>query len=217
VRALALVSVTKDYDGVRALDGVSCEIAPGEMVALVGPSGCGKSTLLNLAGCIDLPSAGSVFVDGQETSRLSDDRLTALRRDRIGTIFQFFNLLPAMTVADNVALPLILQRCPQKELEDRVAAALDGVGIADKAGAYPSQLSGGQAQRAAVARAIVHKPALVLADEPTGNLDSHSGITVLQLLRDIADRGQTILMATHSPEAAKWCDRSIQLQDGKIT
>jgi len=209
-------SVTKDYDGVRALDSVSCAIEPGEMVALVGPSGCGKSTLLNLAGCIDLPTSGSVLVDGRETSRLNDDRLTILRRDRIGTIFQFFNLLPAMTVAGNVALPLILQRCPQKELDERVAAALEAVGIADKAAAYPSQLSGGQAQRAAVARAIVHKPALVLADEPTGNLDSRSGITVLQLLRDIADRGQTILMATHSPDAAKWCDRSIELQDGKL-
>src|SRR5438270_6751278 len=179
LRALA---VTKEYGSVRALDGVSFEIAAGEMVALAGPSGCGKSTLLNLAGCIDLPTSGSILVDGQETNRLNDDRLTALRRDRIGTIFQFFNLLPAMTVAGNVALPLILQRCPQKELDERVAAALAAVGIAEKAGAYPSQLSGGQAQRAAVARAIVHKPALVLADEPTGNLDSHSGITVLQLL-----------------------------------
>jgi putative ABC transport system ATP-binding protein len=216
VRALAVLSVTKEYDSVRALDGVSFEIAAGEMVALVGPSGCGKSTLLNLAGCIDLPTTGSIFVDGQETSRLKDDALTALRRDRIGTIFQFFNLLPAMTVAGNVALPLILQHCPQKELDERVEAALEAVGIADKAGAYPAQLSGGQAQRAAVARAIIHKPALVLADEPTGNLDSHSGNNVLALLREIADRGQTILMATHSPEAAKWCDRAIKLQDGKL-
>jgi putative ABC transport system ATP-binding protein len=212
-----MVSVTKDYDGVRAVDGVSFEIAPGEMVALVGPSGCGKSTLLNLAGCIDLPTSGSVFVDGQETTRLNDDRLTALRRNRIGTVFQFFNLLPAMTVAGNVALPLILQRCPQKEIDRRVEEALEAVGIADKTASYPSQLSGGQAQRAAVARAIIHKPALVLADEPTGNLDSHSGTTVLHLLRDIADRGQTILMATHSPEAAKQCDRSIHLQDGRLT
>lgn len=214
VRALAVVSVTKEYDSVRALDGVSFEIAPGEMVALVGPSGCGKSTLLNLAGCIDLPTSGSIFVDGQETSRLKDDRLTALRRDRIGTVFQFFNLLPAMTVAGNVALPLVLQRCPQEELDERVEAALEAVGIADKSGAYPAQLSGGQAQRAAVARAIIHKPALLLADEPTGNLDSHAGNNILTLLREIADRGQTILMATHSPEAAKWCDRAIRLQDG---
>lgn len=215
--ALAVRSVTKDYDGVRALDGVSFEIDAGEMVALVGPSGCGKTTLLNLAGCIDLPTSGMVFVDGQETSTLKDDRLTALRRDRIGTIFQFFNLLPAMTVASNVALPLILQRRPEREVGERVEAALKSVGIEDKANAYPAELSGGQAQRAAVARAIVHKPALVLADEPTGNLDSHTGATILTLLRDIADRGQTILLATHSPDAAKWCDRTIRLQDGKLS
>lgn len=215
--ALAVESVIKDYGSVRALDGVSFEIAAGEMVALVGPSGCGKSTLLNLAGCIDLPTSGKVLVDGHETGRLNDDRLTALRRDRIGTVFQFFNLLPAMTVAANVALPLILQRRPQREVDERVAAELEAVGIAEKAGAYPAELSGGQAQRAAVARAIVHKPALVLADEPTGNLDSHSGATVLTLLREIADRGQTILMATHAPDAAKWCDRAIRLQDGKLT
>ena len=217
VPALAVESVSKEYGSVRALDGVSFEIAPGEMVALVGPSGCGKSTLLNLAGCIDLPTSGKVLVDGHETGKLKDDRLTALRRDRIGTVFQFFNLLPAMTVAANVALPLILQRRPQREVDERVAEALESVGIAEKAGAYPAELSGGQAQRAAVARAIVHKPALVLADEPTGNLDSHSGTTILTLLREIADRGQTILMATHAPDAAKWCDRAIRLQDGKLT
>jgi putative ABC transport system ATP-binding protein len=218
------VDVTKSYSegssnggvSVRALDGVSFEVAAGEMVALVGPSGCGKSTLLNLIGCIDLPTSGSVFVDGQETSKLNDDRLTALRRDRIGTVFQFFNLLPAMTIAGNVALPLVLQRCGQREMDERVAAALAAVDIADKADAYPSQLSGGQAQRTALARAVIHRPAIVLADEPTGNLDSRAGANVLKLLRDVADRGQTILMATHSPEAAKWCDRTISLQDGRI-
>lgn len=215
--ALAVRSVTKDYDGVRALDTVSFEIEAGEMVALVGPSGCGKSTLLNLAGCIDLPTSGTVLVDGRDTSQLKDDALTALRRDRIGTIFQFFNLLPAMTVSTNVALPLILRRRPEREVDERVEAALKSVGIEDKANAYPAELSGGQAQRAAVARAIVHNPALVLADEPTGNLDSHSGATILTLLRDFADGGQTILMATHSPDAAKWCDRTIHLQDGKLT
>jgi putative ABC transport system ATP-binding protein len=217
VPALAVDSVTKEYGSVRALDGVSFEIAAGEMVALIGPSGCGKSTLLNLAGCIDLPTSGHVLVDGHDTSKLKDDRLTALRRDCIGTVFQFFNLLPAMTVSTNVALPLILQHRPQREIDERVAAALEAVGIPEKAGAYPAELSGGQAQRAAVARAIVHKPALVLADEPTGNLDSHSGITILALLREIADRGQTILMATHSSDAAKWCDRTISLEDGKLT
>ena len=218
------IDVSKSYSegssnggvSVRALDGVSFELAAGEMVALVGPSGCGKSTLLNLIGCIDLPTSGSVFVDGRETSKLNDDRLTALRRDRIGTVFQFFNLLPAMTVAANVGLPLVLQRCGQREMKERVASALAEVDIADKADAYPAQLSGGEAQRAALARAVIHRPAIVLADEPTGNLDSHAGANVLKLLRGVADRGQTILMATHSPEAAKSCDRTINLQDGRI-
>ena len=210
--------VSKRYDGnVLALDDVNVTVESGELVALLGPSGCGKSTLLNLLGCIDLPTSGEVLIEDRATSRLSDDALTLLRRDRIGTIFQFFNLLPAMTVSANVALPLILQRRPEREVNERVEAALKSVGIEDKANAYPAELSGGQAQRAAVARAIVHKPALVLADEPTGNLDSHSGATILTLLRDIADGGQTILMATHSPDAAKWCDRTIHLQDGKVT
>lgn len=186
------------------------------MVAIVGPSGCGKSTLLNLVGCIDLPTSGSVVVDGRDTASLSDGALTALRRDRIGTVFQFFNLLPAMSVAANVALPLVLQRCDPSLIREKVSAALATVGIADKAGAYPAQLSGGQAQRAALARAVIHRPAIVLADEPTGNLDSHAGENVLTLLREAADRGQTILMATHSPDAAKWCDRVIRLQDGCI-
>jgi len=201
---------------VRALVDVSLEVREGELVALVGPSGCGKSTLLNLIGCIDLPTAGSVFVDGHETHALGDDALTALRRDRVGTVFQFFNLLPAMTVAQNVALPLILQRCARRDIERRVAETLAAVGIAEKAGSYPAQLSGGQAQRVALARAVIHKPAIVLADEPTGNLDSQSGANVLKLLHEVARAGQAILLATHSLEAAAACDRTIRMQDGSI-
>jgi putative ABC transport system ATP-binding protein len=201
---------------VRALDGVSLEVRAGEMVALVGPSGCGKSTLLNLIGCVDLPSSGTIEVDGRATSSLDDDALTALRRERIGTVFQFFNLLPAMTIAENVALPLVLQRRPRAEIDARVTAALAAVGIGDKARSYPSQVSGGQMQRAAIARATVHDPAIVLADEPTGNLDSHSGATVLALLRAFATNGQAILMATHSAEAASVCDRIVHMQDGRI-
>jgi len=214
------IEVSKIYSSggvsVRALEDVSLEVHAGEMVAVVGPSGCGKSTLLNLVGCIDLPSAGSVFVDGHETHALDDDALTALRRSRIGTVFQFFNLLPAMTVAGNVALPLILQHRARREIEERVAAALAAVGIAEKADAYPAQLSGGQTQRAALARAVIHRPAILLADEPTGNLDSQSGANVLKLLRDIAGAGQAILLATHSLEAAASCDRVIRMQDGCI-
>jgi putative ABC transport system ATP-binding protein len=201
---------------VHALEGVSLTVAGGEMVALVGPSGCGKSTLLNLIGCVDLPSAGAVLVAGSETTALDDDALTALRRDRVGTIFQFFNLLPALTLEANVGLPLVLQHVAPAEIAARAGAALDAVGLRDKARAYPAQVSGGQLQRAAIARAIVHRPAIVLADEPTGNLDSQNGENVLRLLRGLADAGQAILMATHSMEAAAVCDRTIRMHDGRI-
>ncbi|MGH7707099.1 MAG: ABC transporter ATP-binding protein [Vulcanimicrobiaceae bacterium] len=200
----------------RALDGVTMAIVAGEMVALVGPSGCGKSTLLNLIGCVDLPTAGSVLIDGRRTADLDDRALTLLRRDRVGTVFQFFNLLPTMTVAENVALPLMLQRRERAEIDRRVRGALDAVGIADKTDAYPAEISGGQLQRAAIARATVHEPAILLADEPTGNLDSRNGRSVLDLLRRFAERGQAILMATHSTEAASFCDRVVRMQDGRI-
>jgi ABC-type lipoprotein export system ATPase subunit len=201
---------------VRALDGVSLEVERGAMVALVGPSGCGKSTLLNLVGCVDLPTSGRVLVDGRDTTALDDDALTLLRRDRVGTIFQFFNLLPALSVEANVGLPLVLQGRPGHEIAERVAAALAAVGLGDKARAYPAQISGGQLQRAAIARSIVHQPAVLLADEPTGNLDSVNGENVLRLLRSLADGGQAILMATHSAEAAAVCDRTIRMHDGHI-
>jgi putative ABC transport system ATP-binding protein len=215
VRA-AVKSYGSGADTVRALDGVSLEVRPGEMVALVGPSGCGKSTLLNLIGCVDLPTGGEVRVDGCVTSALDDDALTLLRRDRVGTVFQFFHLLPALRVADNVALPLVLQRVARAEIDARVAAALASVGLAQKARAYPAELSGGQQQRVAIARATIHRPAILLADEPTGNLDSQTGATMLQLLRGFADAGQTILMATHSDAAAAICERVVRMQDGRI-
>jgi len=214
-----IVDVFKTYPGieaVRALDGVSVDVRAGEMVALVGPSGCGKSTLLNLVGGVDLPTSGTVFVAGHDTTALDDDGLTALRRERVGTIFQFFNLLPAMTIAENVALPLVLLRRDRAEVDLAVREALQSVGILEKAKAYPPQVSGGQMQRAAVARATIHRPAIVLADEPTGNLDSTSGAAVLALLRRFADSGQAILMATHSNDAAAVCDRIVRMQDGRI-
>ena len=201
---------------VVALDGVSLTVKAGEMVALVGPSGCGKSTLLNLVGCVDLPSSGDVLVAGRNTRELDDDALTLLRRDYVGTIFQFFNLLPALTVEANVGLPLVLQRVPPAEVAKRVALALEEVGITEKARVYPPQISGGQMQRVAIARAMVHDPAILLADEPTGNLDTQNGANVLRMLRALADRGQAILMATHSLEAAAICDRTIRMQDGRI-
>ncbi len=201
---------------VTALRGVSLEVMAGEMVAVVGPSGCGKSTLLNLIGCTDLPTSGTMVVDGQSTSTLDDDALTRLRRDRVGTIFQFFNLLGSMTVRENVALPLVLQRKSSAEIAQRVTESLTTVGLAGRAAAYPAELSGGEAQRTAIARAIVHRPAIVLADEPTGNLDTQNGATVLDLLRGLARGGRTILMVTHSVEAAAACDRVIAMRDGLI-
>jgi putative ABC transport system ATP-binding protein len=203
-------------DVVHALTGVDLDVRRGEMVALVGPSGCGKSTLLSLVGCVDLPTAGVVYVDGRATHELRDDALTALRRDRVGTVFQFFNLLPALRVEDNVGLPLVLARAARDAVRARVAAALDDVGLSAKARAFPAQLSGGQMQRVAIARAVVHAPAILLADEPTGNLDSQTGAEVLALLRRYADRGQAILMATHSAEAAAMCDRVVHMRDGRI-
>ncbi len=217
MQPVRVLAVSKRYDGdVLALDDVSFDVRRGELVALLGPSGCGKSTLLNLAGCIDLPTAGEVSIDGRSTHMLSDDELTQLRRDRIGTIFQFFNLLPTLTIAQNVALPLVLQGRPAAEIDARVARALASVGIEKKADAAPGQVSGGQLQRAAIARAIVHEPAIVLADEPTGNLDSTNGALVLDILRALADGGQAILMATHSGEAAARADRRIHLRDGRV-
>lgn len=214
---VVLEDVKKEYPGgVTAVAGVSFSVRAGELVGLLGPSGCGKSTLLNLMGCIDLPTSGRVFIAGEETSQLADDDLTRLRRVRIGTIFQFFNLLPTLTVTENVALPLALQKTSRPQIRARVESVLERVGLSDRARAFPAEVSGGQMQRAAIARAIVHDPAIVLADEPTGNLDSRNGEKVLQLLRGLADAGQTIVMATHSPQAASICDRRIQMLDGRI-
>jgi putative ABC transport system ATP-binding protein len=204
-------------DAVAALRGVSLDVRAGEMVALAGPSGCGKTTLLSIVGCNDVPTSGAVTLEGTLTSTLDDDALTTLRRDRVGTVFQAFNLLPTLNVRDNVAVPLILQQRGVLETDRRVAAALDAVGLGARAHAMPSTLSGGEAQRVAIARAIIHQPAIVLADEPTGNLDTASGAVVLTLLRRLADEGQAILLATHSGDAVAACDRVIRMRDGEIS
>jgi putative ABC transport system ATP-binding protein len=208
-----------DGDGAvsEALAGVSFSLAPGDFVALLGPSGCGKSTLLNLLGALDRPTAGRVLVDGRDLSLLSDTGRDLYRRRTAATVFQFFNLLPTMTALENVALPLLLDGVPLAEADARAGAALSEVGLPEKTGSFPWQLSGGQMQRVAVARALVARPSLLLADEPTGNLDSRSGARVLDLVSDlVAARGVTIVLATHSTEAAARASRVLRLRDGRL-
>jgi putative ABC transport system ATP-binding protein len=216
---LELRQVSKIYssDGqyVEALRGVSLSVEAGTMTALVGRSGCGKSTLLNLAGAMDFPTSGEVLIDGRPTAALSEQELTALRRKRIGFVFQFFQLLPTLTVLENVELPLLLAGSA-----DTAGPALDRlswVGLAGKAQSLPYQLSGGQMQRVAIARALAHSPQILIADEPTGNLDTASGDQALKLLRESADRfGAAVLLATHSAEAASIADSRVRLRDGRI-
>ena len=216
---LELLGVSKTYKNggqpVEVLHDVSLEAAAGTVTALLGRSGCGKTTLLNLAGAMDFPTAGEVRIDGRATSSLSERELTALRRRRIGFVFQFFQLLPTLTVLENVELPLLLAGAPNatEAARDR----LRWVGLEEKAASLPYQLSGGQMQRVAIARALVHSPELLIADEPTGNLDTASGDQVLALIRESAARfGAAVIMATHSAEAAAIADVRVRLRDGRI-
>jgi ABC-type lipoprotein export system ATPase subunit len=216
---LSIERVVKDYrtdgESVRALDDVTLRIEPGEYVALVGRSGCGKSTLLHLAGAMDFPSSGHVRLDGVATDQLNETQLTAMRREKVGVIFQSFQLLHALSVVENVELPLLLagNALPRSRALDRLAA----VGLAELAHRMPHQLSGGQMQRVAIARALVHSPRLLLADEPTGNLDSATGTSILELLRTICrDQKTAILMATHSTEAAAFVHTTVRMRDGRI-
>jgi ABC-type lipoprotein export system ATPase subunit len=216
---LSLQNVSKDYltDGQRipALSNLSLDVKRGEFVALVGRSGCGKSTLLNLAGAMDFPTAGQVLVDGISTSSLKDAGLTQLRREKVGFIFQSFQLLHTLTVFENVELPLLLAG----KLHAREAARerLAWVELDDLGHRYPHQLSGGQMQRVAIARALIHSPSILLADEPTGNLDTTTGNVILELLRRLArEQNTATIMATHSVEAAALADTVVRLRDGKI-
>lgn len=216
---LELLGVTKLYgeagSPVAALQDVSLSVTRGEFIALVGRSGCGKSTLLNLSGAMDFPTAGSVLIDGQATSQLSDEQLTTLRRSKIGFIFQSFQLLHTLSAIENVELPLLLARKPNARAV--ASERLRWVELHDLEDRYPHQLSGGQQQRVAIARALVSDPSLLLADEPTGNLDSATGEVVLQLLsRSAQEFGITILMATHSAESAAVVDRVVKMSDGRI-
>jgi putative ABC transport system ATP-binding protein len=202
---------------VGALRGVDLTVARGEFVAVMGPSGCGKTTLLNLVGGIDTPSRGSVWVDGVEISRLGDNALADLRRDRIGYVFQFYNLLPTLTARENVETPLHFGGRPRAERRKRAESLLARVGLLDRADHKPSELSGGEQQRVAIARALVNGPALVLLDEPTGDLDSATGREIMDLLRALnREEGVTILVATHDPLVAGLSSRVIRFRDGRV-
>lgn len=202
---------------VTAVAGVSLTLAPGDFVALVGPSGCGKSTLLHLCGAMDRPTSGRVRLEGVALETLSDDALTRLRRTRVGVVFQFFNLLPTLTVLENVALPVLLAGTRPEEADRAARAWLDRVGLGARLRHYPRQLSGGELQRTALARALVHRPALLIADEPTGSLDSENGRHVIDLLRALnRETGVTMLLATHAPEVAAAAGRIVRMRDGTI-
>jgi putative ABC transport system ATP-binding protein len=201
---------------VAALSDVSLDVMPGEFVAIVGPSGSGKSTMMNILGCLDRPTAGTYRLAGTPVAGLDDNGLAALRSRTIGFVFQSYNLLPRTTALDNVATPLLYQGVSRRQRAERAKAALERLGLGDRLDHEPTELSGGQQQRVAIARALVTEPALILADEPTGNLDSHAGADVLALLHELHDAGRTIVLITHDAEVAKTADRQIHLRDGQV-
>ncbi|MDR3725530.1 MAG: ABC transporter ATP-binding protein [Terracidiphilus sp.] len=206
-----------DHNYVTALDDASLRVAAGEFLAIAGPSGSGKSTLLNLIGCIDKPTSGRILVEGVDTSTLTPKRMSALRREKIGFVFQTFNLIPVFTAAENVEFPLLVQGVSAGERKTRVAAALESVGLASRANHRPDLLSGGERQRVAVARAIVHQPALVLADEPTANLDTHNATQLIDLMHDLNRRlGLTFIFSTHDARLLEHTDRIVRLCDGQV-
>jgi putative ABC transport system ATP-binding protein len=217
---IELRQVTKQFAGKRdvvALEGISLTIPRGEMVAIIGPSGSGKSTLLNLVGGLDRPTAGQVSIDGEGLAGLSDDDLTHVRRDKIGFIFQFFNLLPTLSSIENVGLPLHLRGWPHKKVDDRARELLTLVKLEHRLQHLPDELSGGERQRVAIARALSVYPPILLADEPTGNLDTRTGEEILTLIRDVHGRlGSTVVIVTHDMTVAQSCERTIALRDGRI-
>jgi putative ABC transport system ATP-binding protein len=217
---IQLEGVTRRFEGqtaVTALDDTSLAIPRGQMVSIVGPSGSGKSTLLNLIGALDRPSSGVIRIDGESLADLSDDGRTKVRRDKIGFIFQFFNLLPTLTCLENVGLPLHLRGWPRKQVVARARELLELVQLSDRLAHLPDQLSGGQRQRVAIARALAIYPPILLGDEPTGNLDSATGRGILTLIQDLHTRlGATVVIVTHDPSVAAICQRTITLRDGKV-
>jgi putative ABC transport system ATP-binding protein len=201
---------------VHALRGVSIQIQRGEYVAIMGPSGSGKSTLMNLIGCLDTPSKGSYLLNDKQVSQMDDDELARIRNEEIGFVFQTFNLLPRATALHNVELPLIYAGTSAKERAERANMALDKVELGDRKGHRPNQMSGGQRQRVAIARALVNNPSILLADEPTGNLDSRTGVEIMALFARLHEAGNTIVLVTHEPDVAAYAHRQISIRDGQV-
>ncbi len=217
---IQLEKVSRRFEGrtgVTALDATSLTIPRGQMVSIVGPSGSGKSTLLNLIGALDRPTSGGIRIDGESLAELSDDDRTRIRRDKVGFIFQFFNLLPTLTCLENVGLPLHLRGWPRRKVDDRARELLELVHLTDRLDHLPEQLSGGQRQRVAIARALSIYPPILLGDEPTGNLDTKTGQEILALIRDLHSRlGATVVIVTHDNAVAQSCERMVTLRDGQI-
>ena len=218
---LSASNLTKTYitgeARVTALAGVSFAVEKGDFVALMGPSGCGKSTLLHLCGAMDRASSGTIRLNDRDLSSLEDDELTRVRREQVGFVFQFFNLLPTLTVADNIALPCLLAGMKDQDAERRARTLAERVGIAHRLTHYPQQISGGEMQRAAIARALIHQPALIVADEPTGNLDSENGANVLGLIKELnKELHVTVLLATHAADVAAAATRVLKMKDGRF-
>ena len=217
---LKLTDICKDYqqgkEPVRVLKNICLTVEKGDYLAIMGPSGSGKTTLMNIIGCLDVPTSGSYELDGKNLKDLSDDDLADIRNRHIGCVFQHFHLLPKMTALDNVALPLLYADVPMKERRERAAEALKAVGLEQRMDFYPNQLSGGQCQRVAIARAMVGKPNLLLADEPTGALDTKSGNQVMEIFRQLSAEGMTIVMITHEPSIADCADKTYRILDGEL-
>ena len=217
---IRLTGIVKRYvmgeETLMALAGVDLHIGRNEYVALIGPSGSGKSTLMNLIGCLDTPSEGSYVLNGRDTSTMNDNELAQVRNQEIGFVFQSFHLLPRLTVLENVMQPLVYRGMPRAERKALATEALEKVGLGNRLGHRPNQLSGGQRQRVAVARALVGKPSILLADEPTGNLDSRTSAEIMALFDEVHRSGQTVVVVTHEPDIAAYCERTLRVNDGKI-
>jgi putative ABC transport system ATP-binding protein len=217
---ISLADIRKSYflgkQELPVLKGINLEIGRKEYVALMGPSGSGKSTLMNIIGCLDSPTSGTYILNGNDVSQMSDNELATVRNVEIGFVFQQFNLLPRLTAWENVALPLIYAGVPKKEREERAHAMLDKVGLGDRAAHKPNELSGGQSQRVAIARALVNNPSLILADEPTGNLDTKTSVEIMELINDIHEGGNTVVLVTHEEDIANFTRRIIRIRDGVV-